>query len=845
MTGRRSALCIQHAVFAGLLIHSLGGCFEDHKKDEGVSDDIGSKDSSAIGLTVDVPTGAKASPLYGAVPFTQPIVLFEEFGTKPLSSSDTGWTGSSLPPPQNSTTGPDSAALDAFLGQDGIYPYPTRRSRNPDDYSSGSSDDSIYNPWKSAIESFLGRSVQKPPAEGRPPGENWAHQRWDEFYPKVYFQTAQAGARVNGGLRDPMQSHGYAKGEFAPGGLYNCVAPGLCGTTRGLAPKFHPNFPIQNQNALWTFDGTFPPKLLKARYGEPVLMRHYNALPIDPAANYGFGTHTISTHEHNGHNPSESDGYTQSFFFPGQFYDYHWPMVLAGNDSINTNASDPKAAMPDGNGGNLPIKGDWHETMSTHWFHDHMLDFTAQNVYKGNAAMMNYYSALDRGNEAINDGVNLRFPSGTDLDWGNRDYDVNLVVADKAWDSDGQLFFNIFNTDGFLGDQLLANWLWKPYLDVRARRYRFRILNGAVSRIVKIAFVVQVQGTGGEMQGPPGSGVSYNRVPFHLIANDGNILEHAIPFTDASKSTTVTTAAKGILPQQGIAERFDVVIDFAQFAPGTKLYAVNLLEHADGRGPKREVPLKDVLSGAYKPTLDALGNNKTDPCVTQFMEFRVQSYSGVDQSMNPADYTPGKQKMIPLPKFTQQELLGAVHRTFEFARGGTDTKPWTIKTDGGSAFNMNPRRVSAAPVKGQIEIWHIRGSGAWTHPVHVHFEEGQIFKRGGVIPPDWERWGRKDVYRIGNDTDSTQSIDLVIRFREFLGSYMEHCHNTQHEDHAMLLRWDNRPNSQSSVTMMQTPMPSWDGVGYLSSNALSTAATGDKAAAADAVKKADFGVLGK
>ena len=83
----------------------------------------------------------------------------------------------------------------------------------------------------------------------------------------------------------------------------------------------------------------------------------------------------------------------------------------------------------------IKIRGDWRETMSTHWFHDHMLDFTAQNVYKGNAAMMNFYSALDRGNEAVNDGVNLRFPSGTALPWGNRDYDVNLVIADKAWDA--------------------------------------------------------------------------------------------------------------------------------------------------------------------------------------------------------------------------------------------------------------------------------------------------------------------------------------------------------------------------------------------------------------------------
>jgi hypothetical protein len=91
--------------------------------------------------------------------------------------------------------------------------------------------------------------------------------------------------------------------------------------------------------------------------------------------------------------------------------------------------------------------------MSTHWFHDHMIDHTAENVYKGNATMMNYYSALDRGNEAIDDGVNLRFPSGTALNWGNRDYDVNLLVADKAWDGQGQLWFNTLEvSDGFLGD---------------------------------------------------------------------------------------------------------------------------------------------------------------------------------------------------------------------------------------------------------------------------------------------------------------------------------------------------------------------------------------------------------
>src|SRR5262249_52341444 len=200
---------------------------------------------------------------------------------------------------------------------------------------------------------------------------------------------------------------------------------------------FHPSFPVQSAQTLWTFDGTFPPKLLMARYGVPILFRHYNALPIDPSANMGFGAHTITTHEHNGHNPAESDGYTAAFFFPGQYYDYHWPMILAGHDSVNADASDPRAGYPDGRGGVVRVPGDYRETMSTHWFHDHMLDYTAQNVYKGNAAMMNYYSAIDRGKEGFQcnytnaNNVNLCLPSGTGLDWGNRDYDVNLVVADK------------------------------------------------------------------------------------------------------------------------------------------------------------------------------------------------------------------------------------------------------------------------------------------------------------------------------------------------------------------------------------------------------------------------------
>ena len=613
---------------------------------------------------------------------------------------------------------------------------------------------------------------------------------------------------MNGGLRDQKQDHQYRVGEFGPQGLYHNTigAPGFDGTTTGIVVKFHPNLPVQDPTALWTFDGTFPPKLLKVRYGRPVLMRQYNALPIDVAANRGFGVHTTTTHEHNGHSPAESDGYTNAFFFPGQFYDYRWPIPLAGHDSINTDASDMRAGAPDGNGGIAQIPGDWRETMSTHWFHDHMLDFTAQNVYKGSAAMMNYYSALDRGNEQLNDGVNLRLPSGTALDWGNRDYDVNLMIADKAWDQDGQLWFNPFNVKGFIGDVMTVNWLYNPYLEVRARRYRFRILNASVSRYFKLALIDEA--------GRP--------VPFHMVANDGNIMEHTVYFENAE------------LPTIGVAERYDIIVDFSQFKAGDKLYLVNLLQHKNGQVTDTPIPLADIVSGAYAPTMMDDDNDGIpdrwmggDPVVGKFLEFRVQKYEGQDLSMDPAQYVAGKMKMIPLRRPTADELANALHRTFEFEQQPTDNKPWVIETDGGKGFGMDPRRLSAAPLKniGGLEVWRIVNSGSWSHPVHIHFEEGIILRRDGKEPPEWEKWARKDVYRIGPQPDSGVMVEVALRFREFAGTYMEHCHNTQHEDHAMLLRWDIEHPGQ--VKLMPTPIPSWDGVSYVDTVALPTFEIGD------------------
>src|SRR6185369_5643352 len=167
----------------------------------------------ALQPAVNVPTNGFPSPLFGAQSFTQQLLLFEEFGRERLDASaaipanpfpvPTVGPSPEQDPGSVASSAPAGAALEAFLAQEGIAPFPTQFSNAIDE-----------NPWRMEIEAFLGRQLKHPPAEGRPPGRGWAHQRWNEFMPQILIKTAQSGARVNGGFRDSKQMHHYAVGEF-------------------------------------------------------------------------------------------------------------------------------------------------------------------------------------------------------------------------------------------------------------------------------------------------------------------------------------------------------------------------------------------------------------------------------------------------------------------------------------------------------------------------------------------------------------------------------------------------------------------------------------------------------
>ncbi len=137
---------------------------------------------------------------------------------------------------------------------------------------------------------------------------------------------------------------------------------------------------------------------------------------------------------------------------------------------------------------------------------------------------------------------------------------------------------------------------------------------------------------------------------------------------------------------------------------------------------------------------------------------------------------------------------------------------------------MNANRISLLiPKPGEVEHWtYQNGGGGWDHPIHLHFEEGVTMNRGNDSIPATESLVRKDVWRLR----PSGSVKFQVRFGEYGGAYVNHCHNTVHEDFALLMRYqvltdkDNPKSSNLHVDIIPTPIPSPDGCTYMTPDVL-------------------------
>lgn len=422
------------------------------------------------------------------------------------------------------------------------------------------------------------------------------------------------------------------------------------------------------------YDGIFPGPTIVSRSGRQTVVRHRNELTVP-----------VAVHLHGGHTPPASDGYPTDLVLPTTGWRHS-----ARHDMLGDTSDGEREYV-------YPME----QRAATLWYHDHRMDFTGPQVYRGLAG---FHLIQDDEEDA------LPLPKG--------ERDIPLMICDRAFDDDGSFRYPALDPslrstpgveadfmEGVLGDVVLVNGAPWPVLEVEAARYRLRILNASNARRYRLA-----------LDPAPGEGAA-----FVQIGSDGGLLERPVEHDSID-----------IAP----AERFDVVVDFSAFRPGSEMTLVNRLGEEG---------------------------------IARVMRFRVTRRASDDSRI------PDR-----LSRLERLDPVNAVRtRTWEFRRGAVgDHAGWTIN---GEAFD--PDRMDATPKLGEIEIW--RFATDLHHPVHIHLDPFQVVDRRGRGPGRFDG-GWKDTV----DVRPTEIVDVAVRFTDYRGPYLLHCHNLEHEDMAMMAAYE-------------------------------------------------------
>jgi FtsP/CotA-like multicopper oxidase with cupredoxin domain len=95
----------------------------------------------------------------------------------------------------------------------------------------------------------------------------------------------------------------------------------------------------------------------------------------------------------------------------------------------------------------------------------------------------------------------------------------------------------------------------------------------------------------------------------------------------------------------------------------------------------------------------------------------------------------------------------------------------------GKLHDMN--RVDETGKLGDVEIWQVENIVGMDHPFHLHGFQFQVIDRDGV-PEPFRSW--KDTVNVPKHS----FVRFIVRFSDFAGKWMYHCHILDHEDHGMM-----------------------------------------------------------
>lgn len=291
---------------------------------------------------------------------------------------------------------------------------------------------------------------------------------------------------------------------------------------------------------------------------------------------------------------------------------------------------------------------------TTLWYHDHALGMTRLNLAAG---LEGVYIIRD----PQNDNVAPLLPSGQ--------FEMPLMLTDRAFNSDGSIHFTTVGDNPgthpywdpeYFGDTIMVNGKAWPNMNVQRRQYRFRIVDGSNARFYNLSLS--------------------NGMSFIQVGADGSYLPKPVTLTSVFLA---------------VCERADILIDFSNLAPGTK------------------VVLRNSANAPFP------GGDPPDANTSVVMQFTVQNSLAVHPKPLPAT-------LITIPTLVETPNIGNPKLfTLNEQEDPVSGDPLGVFIDG-RHFDEN---VTEIPRVGTTEAWYFQNLTEDAHPIHIHLVEFQLEDR--------------------------------------------------------------------------------------------------------------------
>lgn len=219
--------------------------------------------------------------------------------------------------------------------------------------------------------------------------------------------------------------------------------------------------------------------------------------------------------------------------------------------------------------------------------------------------------------------------------------------------------------------------------------------------------------------------------PFQIIATDGGLKD-------------IPVQANSFFLSPG--ERVDILFDFSSYSIGQSLILKSLAFVSPGGGTYRQGVEMNIMR------FDVTGNSGSGGIVPS--------------------------ALTPISYYDPNDAVTVRDFVLSMVGGGMN-----MHRINGLTFDMD--RIDWETPLNSLEEWKIINTTNMIHPMHTHAALFQVYSRNGstALAPNDKGW--KDTVMV----NPSETVRVLVKFTDYAGIYLFHCHNLEHEDDGMMLNF--------------------------------------------------------